>query len=176
MLLELIPLSPSYSYYCNHLRARELELMRVIATRFPERNIARLKRTIDPVTGEVLLLPPAPEDAASSSASASSSSSIPTTLADAVKSTPPPPPAVPAKQGRKDWVDVTDEDGNFVGRVSPGMADLAKKRGAREKFSEARGDGDKAERVTVVGEGVEGSEAGSKDGKWKKGSWWRLGL
>ena len=87
-------------------------------------------------------------------------------LADAAKSAPPTATPPPAKQGRKDWVDVTDEDGNFVGRVSPQMADLAKKRGARERFSEARGDGDSASRVTVVGDGVEGGEAGS-EGKWK---------
>lgn len=150
----------------------------MIATRFPERNMARLKRTIDPVTGEVLLLPPPPDVTPSSSsapATPSSSSSLPSSLADAAKSAPPTATPPPAKQGRKDWVDVTDEDGNFVGRVSPQMADLAKKRGARERFSEARGDGDSASRVTVVGDGVEGGEAGS-EGKWKKGSWWRLGL
>lgn len=167
----------TYSYYCNHLRARELELMRVIATRFPERNIARMKRTIDPVTGEVQLLPPPPDNAPSSSASSSTgTSSIPSSLSEAATSPNSPPASPPAKQGRKDWVDVTDEDGKFVGRVSPGMAELAKKRGARERFSEARGEEDPAERVVVVGPGVEGSEAGSAGGRWKKGSWWRLGL
>lgn len=168
----------SLSYYCNHLRARELELMRVIATRFPERNIARMKRTIDPITGEVMLLPPTPDSAPSSAASSSTTSaSIPSSLAEAATSSPHSAPASPpSKQGRKDWVDVTDEDGKFVGRVSPGMAELAKKRGARERFSEARGEDDSAERVVVVGPGVEGSEAGNAGGRWKKGSWWRLGL
>ncbi|KAL7417218.1 hypothetical protein BDY24DRAFT_411968 [Mrakia frigida] len=161
---SFITIGGASNYYCNHLRSRELELMRVIATRFPERNLARLKRTIDPVTGEVLLLPPTPIDSLSA---------------------PPPPfptasaPSSPTvKQGGKEWVDVTDEDGKFVGRVSPGMAELAKKRGARERFSEARGEteGAERERVTVVGAGVEGAEAGSGSGRWKKGSWWRLGL
>ena len=153
--------------------------MRVIATRFPERNLARLKRTIDPVTGDVLLLPPTPIDSLSSPPPPLP---LNTTSPSASSSSSPPPSASGAtfvKQGVKEWVDVTDEDGKFVGRVSPGMAELAKKRGARERFSEARGGGEEVggERVTVVGAGVEGAEAGAEGGgKWKKGSWWRLGL
>lgn len=50
----------------------------------------------------------------------------------------PSPPKVEVSQ--PGYINVSDSDGNFLGKMTPAMAELAKSRGASETFEEVKGE------------------------------------
>lgn len=167
---------PFPSVYCNYRRNRELELLRLLSERFPERNIANMARRVDPETGEVIL---APTPAASLTSretvdAGKQKQSLPEEISALLGGKQPglgktPPPST-AKQPAS-YVEVRDASGQVVGRMSKGAAEVAQARGARESF-------DSYEVTSALAKNTEGvAEESREEGKKKSGwtrylKWW----